>query len=329
MISQQFNHIIGGATPIDHTGDNNQTTNQLAISSTNTTMQHSQAAYPPVNQTGPVKDHDRPYADYGHLNRQTIAEECRFNLQVPTTTMTMDKQSIRLNAKSFAITSWTNVSKDDVMNEIKRQFGIENIQYICIGEEISELNQRRHLHIQIIFKEKIDRRKPFLDEITKTHCNYQVTQNDRAWNEYIKKGDNCIEFNEFKSIKTRGGQKQWPSQSSSSLSTTFSQHITSNKSSSHSIVTVVNDPTTNTMSIRAQAEQRRQQKQTIAKQAINIAKTDVDAALKYMQDHLTWEFIHHFKWYHKYIYIHMNKLLYRIIHFLTYLLNFVFIHIVV
>ena len=56
---------------------------------------------------------------------------------------------------------------------------------------------------------------------------------------------------------------------------------------------------TSTMSIRAQAEQRRQQKETIAKQVFVIATNDVDAALKYMQDHLTWEFIHHFNWYSK------------------------------
>ncbi|CAF3407378.1 unnamed protein product, partial [Rotaria sp. Silwood2] len=68
--------------------------------------------------------------------------------------------------------------------------------------------------IQIIFKEKIDRRKPFLDDITRTHCNYQVTRNDLAWSEYIKKGGNCIEFNEFKSTTTRGST-QWPPSSPS------------------------------------------------------------------------------------------------------------------
>ena len=58
-----------------------------------------------------------------------------------------------------------------------------------------------------LVKETIDRRKPFLDEITQTHCNDQVTKNDLAWNAYIKKGGNYIEFNEFKSTKT-GGSKQ-------------------------------------------------------------------------------------------------------------------------
>lgn len=35
----------------------------------------------PLNQTGTVADRDRLYADYGHLDRQTLAQEFQFNLQ--------------------------------------------------------------------------------------------------------------------------------------------------------------------------------------------------------------------------------------------------------
>ncbi|CAF4407319.1 unnamed protein product, partial [Adineta steineri] len=48
---------------------------------------------------------------YGHLDREAIAQQFHFNLQ-PTPTRISD----RFNAKSFAITSWTNVSKDLVMD---------------------------------------------------------------------------------------------------------------------------------------------------------------------------------------------------------------------
>ncbi|CAF5001755.1 unnamed protein product, partial [Rotaria sp. Silwood1] len=220
--------------------------------------------------------------------RQTIAQECQFNLQVPTTTTTatLNKPSIRLNAKSFAITSWTNVSKELVMNKIKEEFGIENIQYICIGEEISELNHQRHLHIQIIFKEKIDRRKPFLDDITQTHCNYQVTQNDCAWNEYIKKGGNCIEFNEFKSTKTRGGEKYWPSQTSSSSSSHMASNIAVNPTTitNNQPITTSTTITKTTTTVRAQAEERRKQKELIARHAINLAKSSVHDSLIHMRD---------------------------------------------
>jgi hypothetical protein len=277
--------------------NNNQTQSRLQTSSIIvTTTQHH--PYPPVNQTGPVEDHDRPYADYGHLNRQTIAQECQFNLQ-PSSTSTshQQQQSIRLHAKSFAITSWTNVSKDLVMSQIKDEFGIENIQYICISEEISELNHQPHLHIQIILKEKVDRRKPFLDEITQTHCNYQVTQNDLAWNEYIKKAGNYIEFNEFKSTKTRG-QKQWPSPSLSSTATSASSALPMS-------TTIIdnNQPlvprTTTTTTVRAQAEERRKHEADIARQALNLAETSVHRAMDLIRRSMPTKFLNHCSWYER------------------------------
>ncbi|CAF4786174.1 unnamed protein product [Rotaria sp. Silwood1] len=299
IIMQQLNDLLATKqTAIIN--DNENPISQHPIGTYATTSTMIQHPYPPVNQTGLVQDHDRPYADYGHLNRQTIAEECHFNLQVPTrTTTTTNTPTIRLEAKSFAITTFTNVSKELVMNKIKEEFGIENIQYICIGEEISELNHQRHLHIQIIFKEKIDRRKPFLDDITETHCNYQVTQNDCAWNEYIKKGGNCIEFNEFKSTKTRGGETYWPPQTPSSSSSHMASSISDNPTTitiNHPTTTTIT--TTTTTTVRAQAEERRKQKEFIAKQAIELAKSSVNDALIYMRDNANaTEFIRYATWY--------------------------------
>ena len=177
-------------------------------------------AYPPLIQSGVVAEQHRPYVAYGHLDRATLAQEFQFDLARPS----VAHRSIRLNAKSFAITSWTDVSKEMVMSHIKSEFGLTNIQYICISEEMGELNHQRHLHIQIILKEKVDRRKPFLDEITGTRCNYQVTRNDLAWNEYIKKEGSFIEFGEFKSTRTRG-RKTWPSEASDSASVSSASTI--------------------------------------------------------------------------------------------------------
>ena len=53
--------------------------------------------YPLMNQTGIVADCDRPYADYGHLDRQTLAQEFQFNFQQPSSTN--QPSSLRLNAK--------------------------------------------------------------------------------------------------------------------------------------------------------------------------------------------------------------------------------------
>ncbi|CAF1274888.1 unnamed protein product [Rotaria sordida] len=161
---------------------------------------------PSVNQADNITDYDSSFTIYNDLDRPTIAKLCQFNVEIPS--VSSRRQPIRLNTKSLAITSWTNVSKDVVMKYIKEEFDIKNIQYIGIGEEINELNHQNQLCIQIIFKEKINKKTRFLDKITRTCCNYKVTQNILAWNDYIKKDPNCLEFGQFPS-KIRG-YKQYP-----------------------------------------------------------------------------------------------------------------------
>ena len=246
---------------------------------TTTTNMDNVYIFPPLHQTGTVADRDRPYADYGHLDRPTIAREFQFNLQQPSSS-----NQIRLHAKSFAITAWTDVSKESVMDAIKDEFGIENIQYICIGEEISELNHQRHLHIQIILKEKVNKKKRFLDEITQTHCNYQVTRNDRAWNEYIRKEGDYIEFGDYQSVSVRG-QKQWPRSSSATSTSSLS---TSDHGQSTRAIT-----TTSRMSTRAQAEERRQ----LAKQALDLAETSINNAMDFIRRAMPDKFLAHSTWY--------------------------------
>ena len=259
--------------------------------------QQQQQQYPPIIQSGIVAEPHRPYAAYGHLDRLTIAQEFQFNFERPSTD---SQKSIRLHAKSFAITAWTDVSKEVVMDHIKNEFGIDNIQYICISEEISELNRQRHLHIQIILKKKVDRRKPFLDEITGTSCNYQVTRNDLAWNEYIKKEGDYLEFNEFKSTRTRG-QQSWPSRDSSIRSSPSVSNSTSNQ-----IVRVSSKKTTTT-TVRAQNEARRYYEQETVIKALELAKTNVHQAMDHMRQALPTKFLSHSSWYlTTFNYIHLR-----------------------
>lgn len=169
IILQQLNDALQSKTltdgtnvtveesPISPSSPPTATTTTITTAATPSAISSMSLPYPPTNQTGPIADHDRPYADYGHLDRSTIAQECDFHLE--RISSSSHEQPIRLHAKSFAITSWTNVSKELVMEKIKQEFDIRNIQYICIGEELSEMNHQPHLHIQIIFKEKIDRKK--------------------------------------------------------------------------------------------------------------------------------------------------------------------------
>ncbi|CAF2073832.1 unnamed protein product [Rotaria magnacalcarata] len=151
--------------------------------------------YPSVNRVGEVSDHDRPYADYGHLDANTIARVFDFNLetgQIITKNFIQDHRPVRMNRKSFAITCWTNVLKEEVMNEIEHIFTIEKLQYVCVAQEFNSdtINQEFHLHLQIVLKEVVNKKTSFLDSVT---------------------GLNYIEFSSFKSTIVRG-VKYWSSQ---------------------------------------------------------------------------------------------------------------------
>ena len=248
-------------------------------------------SYPPAHQTGPIEDHDRPFAEYGHLDRDSLARQYNFNLQQPAT---QQPTPARFHAKSFAILSYTRVPKESVMENITDQFGIDNIQYICISEGVNESSQQSCLQIQIVFKEKIDRRKPFLDDVTRTRCNYQVTNNDLAWNEYIKKEGNYSEFGDFKSVKNHG-RREWPSQllpSAASAVATPVAAVAMAPTTTTTTTTTAGRPTT----VRAQAEERRQRDDDIARQALALAETSVDQAMDLIRNIMPSKFLHHSKW---------------------------------
>ena len=263
-------HVIDNAT-----GDcRPNSTEQVPLETANATNTQISRPYPPTNRTGPVDDHDRPFAKYGHLDRATIAEECGFQFQPPSSST----KSLDLYAKSFAITAWTNVSTASVLAHIKEEFRISKLQYICVCEEISAVNHQRHIHVQIILKERTRRRRPFLDEITGSPCHYQVTNDDLAWNEYIKKDGNFIEFNTFKSTRTRG-PTDWP--------------------------TMPSDPTMNALvpgRSRAattrivEAEQRRQENKRLLGEAVLKAEDNVDDAMTYIRTHMIEKFVERGTW---------------------------------
>ncbi|CAF3844465.1 unnamed protein product [Rotaria sp. Silwood1] len=64
-------------------------------------------------------------------------------------------------------------------------------------------------YIQIILTKIINKKIWFLDKVTGDQCNYDVTNNDMAWNEYIKKNGDFIEIGDFKSITTRSRLGVW------------------------------------------------------------------------------------------------------------------------
>jgi hypothetical protein len=170
------------------------------------------------------------------------------------------------------------------MADIKRQFGIERLQYACVAEERGTQHDRPHVHVQIILKERVNKKTWFLDTITETHCNYQVTANDRAWNEYIKKGLNFIEFGTFKSTTARK-HIHWPSASSPSSAS-------SSRTTPHMAAAAT--PSAGT---RLQTHAKREQNKSIAQRALHLAKASVHNAMALIQETMPDKFLAHSSWY--------------------------------
>ena len=106
-----------------------------------------------------------------------------------------------------------------------------------------------------------------------------MTYNDRAWNEYIKKGLDYVEMGSFKSI-TAYHIKQWPAVSSTSENTT----------SNINQVRILTEK-------QKSAEQCRQFEQQIAEQAFELARTDVESAMALIQKMIPTKFLTHSNWY--------------------------------
>jgi len=80
------------------------------------------------------------------------------------------------------------------MHEILQQFPRDTIQYICISMDNVDVPtiDPPQIYIQIVLTKAINKIGWFLDKITGNDCNYLVTNNDLAWNEFIKKSMLCL-----------------------------------------------------------------------------------------------------------------------------------------
>jgi hypothetical protein len=124
-----------------------------------------------------------------------------------------------------------------------------------------------------------------------------VTTNDRAWNEYIKKGLNFIEFGSFKST-TKWAQKEWPSQMLSSSSP--QAHSTTTTTTTSTIIphrpTTTAIATTSAMARMQTTKEKNKYEKEIAKQALDLAQTNVDNAMDLIRHSMPDKFLAHSSW---------------------------------
>ncbi|CAF1444525.1 unnamed protein product [Adineta steineri] len=108
-----------------------------------------------------------------------IARQKKFNLIIPSEHEEPNKK-FRLVRKAFAIVCRSNMTKDDIMQHIHREFNLL-VQYICISSP-NELPTCSSSRMQ---------------------CNYLVTNYARAWNSFLKKAGHYIEFGKFRFVPSR------------------------------------------------------------------------------------------------------------------------------
>ena len=131
--------------------------------------------------------------------------------------------------------------------------------------------------------------------------------NDRAWNEYIKKGLNFIEFGTFKSTTVRA-QREWPSQMFSSSPCSSPRTFSSSVSSLQTIhvpttTTIINrscppvtTTTVSTLTRIPSKERRNEREKDIAEQALKLANTSVHDAMDLVRSSMPDKFLAHSSW---------------------------------
>ncbi|CAF1385823.1 unnamed protein product [Rotaria sordida] len=168
-----------------------------------TEKKYNSKPYPPTSMVGFVEEHYRPYALYGHLNRNALAEQFSFDLHGLKTRKRRQEKKRRLAANMYNIMCRTSSSKNTIMKEIEERF-TSTISYVCIGEAGQSTDGKRAVYIQIIFKEKDETKVWFLDDVTRDkNCNYHVTIKDAPWNEFVKRGGRFLEYGLFSSLRSQ------------------------------------------------------------------------------------------------------------------------------
>ncbi|CAF3380847.1 unnamed protein product [Rotaria socialis] len=94
--------------------------------------------------------------NYDHKDKQTIARENQFNLEGKNTAIRRKKKNPRMYTDSFAITCWSNVTKEKLLECTVGGFDRASIQYVCVMSEIGT-KQTRLLQIFQLCQQTIPR----------------------------------------------------------------------------------------------------------------------------------------------------------------------------
>ncbi|CAF1056988.1 unnamed protein product, partial [Rotaria magnacalcarata] len=162
--------------------------------------QYNKMPYPPKSLMGFVNEHDRPYAQYGHLSADQIEQQFNFDLEGVETDAKRRQNHVRFAVHRLNMMCKTEATKEFIMENIRLKFN-DKIQYVCVGVDRESTDLKRQIYIQIIFNGKINEKKWFLDTVSSDpKFNYHVTKRCDPWNQYIKQKCDFIEYGLFKSL---------------------------------------------------------------------------------------------------------------------------------
>ncbi|CAF3884233.1 unnamed protein product [Rotaria magnacalcarata] len=169
--------------------------------------------YPPIVRSGLVLAHDLPYFEYKNMDRAAIVIAKKFQLPNLEDQIKLDADRMakcKIDSGTFAISCWSNSPKEEVLDAICRRLKDKSLKYVCVANEREDYKAIPRLHIQILLRTILMTNKSFMNDCIPCGVKYKITRSDRAWNEYLKKGCDFVEFGSFESSCNSPENLEWP-----------------------------------------------------------------------------------------------------------------------
>jgi len=103
--------------------------------------------------------------------------------------------TFRVASKSFSLTypNCGDLTKEELFEHLKKE---RNIKYVCVAKELHQ-NGEPHLHAHVVYSKRKDIKNQKYFDFKERHCNIQSTEDDEAWNKYVKEEGDFVEWGEI------------------------------------------------------------------------------------------------------------------------------------
>ncbi|CAF1612778.1 unnamed protein product [Adineta ricciae] len=280
-----------------------------------------------ISKNARITEHDRPHSEYGHMSIEDIAHVFKFDLEGKQTNKKRKESNCRMRTQTFSILCHTEMSKNDLMNFIKKEFSMKKLRYVCIGTHLKTDITKHETYIQILLTKQINKCVWFLDKVTGkeiTFKDYEFV--NRNTSQFIKDPLRQININSINTVNFNlncaNNLCQTENSNNSNETNSVNDDINndvSNEINTASVITTTiatnehdsNSSTSEYISTVQPIRRVLNYEDVISKQAKILAKHSVTAAMRHMEQHLDHLFLLNHKNYlegFKYIYELANKI---------------------